>query len=112
LEEPTKAEVLQIQCQKLKTQKHLLVDAVRGNLLQGLAWLVSGLVVTGVTYINAASRPEGGRYIFAHGAIFGGLIQIFVGIGKVIELRRLTKFEKTLVEEADYLDSPDSPLAA
>jgi hypothetical protein len=46
----------------------------------GVALLVVGLVITGVTYSHAASSPTGGTYIVAWGPVLVGVVKILRGL--------------------------------
>ncbi|MEY8687929.1 hypothetical protein AB9N12_18045 [Bacteroides sp. AN502(2024)] len=52
--------------------------AANKNMLYGALWCIGGLLVTAVTYSNAAR--EGGTYIVTWGAIIFGAIQFLSGL--------------------------------
>lgn len=66
---------------------------------KGLAWLIGGLVVTGVTY---AAASDGGTYIITWGAFLFGGIQAIRGIAAYFRINsEIGKVEKNLWEEFD-----------
>ena len=48
-------------------------------MIAGAFWCIGGLLFTGFTYLIAASRPGGGTYFLAWGAIAFGAVQFFRG---------------------------------
>lgn len=57
---------------------HNVTSSASGkNTMAGLIWFAVGVVITVVSYSNAA---PGGTYIVAIGAIIGGLVQFFSGL--------------------------------
>jgi hypothetical protein len=51
------------------------------QMLSGAVWCIGGLLVTGITWLVAASGSGGGTYVVAWGAILFGGIQFFRGLG-------------------------------
>jgi hypothetical protein len=56
----------------------------------GLALLVAGLVITGVTYSHASSSPTGGTYIVAWGPMLFGLVTTVRGLRALAQAKRLS----------------------
>jgi hypothetical protein len=55
----------------------------------GLAVLIVGIVITVVTYSNAASSPSGGTYVVAWGPMVFGAITVLRGLVGLTKSRRL-----------------------
>ncbi len=62
--------------------EHPLRRAGVRNMCLGVLWFFGGVGVTYITYMNAASSPEGGYFVVATGAILTGLAQFFFGLKK------------------------------
>ena len=56
----------------------------RRNMLVGGLWFLGGALVTGLSLAAASSRPDGGRYYLAIGALVFGAAQFFKGLAQTI----------------------------
>lgn len=54
----------------------------------GLLWAIGGAAVTMWTYLEAASSPSGGTYIFAWGAMLFGVVDYLTGLLGWLSCRR------------------------
>jgi hypothetical protein len=60
--------------------RRVLASKYARHMLYGILWALGGTIITGATFIAAASRPSGGRYIVAYGAIIFGIVDFFRGL--------------------------------
>lgn len=60
--------------------RRVLASKYARHMLYGILWALGGTIVTGVTFVAAASSPSGGRYIVAYGAIVFGIVDFFRGL--------------------------------
>lgn len=73
-------------------------EAANNAIFEGLAWLIGGLLITGISYAIASSAG-GGRYVVATGAILGGGLQALQGFYRYFRIKlALASAEKRMWE--------------